>query len=341
VASARRCIEATGVTVEWDVQEAGIEVARRERTPLPARVLESIRATGVALKGPLDTPAGAGNLDVRLRMELDLFACVRPVRSYPGVRSRYEGVDLVIVRENTEDAYTGIEFEQGGRATAELIAFVERATGKHVREDSGLSIKAISEGASERIVRFAFGYARHHGRRKVTAGHKANIMKVSDGLFLETARRVALENSDVAFEDRIVDNLSMQLVRRPEDYDVIVLPNLYGDILSDLCAGLVGGLGLAPGVHVGDRCAVFEATPGSGPGDRGSGHADPMGLMLSGAMLLHHLGEPEAGDRLEAAVASVIADGRTLTPDLKPEGDHTTPASTSDVTRAVVRRLGA
>ncbi len=272
-------------------------------------------------------------------MELDLFACVRPIRSYPGARSRYEGVDLVIVRENTEDAYTGIEFEQGTPATAELIAFVERSTGKRVREDSGLGIKAISEGASERIVRFAFAYARDHGRRKVTAGHKANIMKVSDGLFLETARRVAAENPDVAFEDRIVDNLSMQLVRRPEDYDVIVLPNLYGDILSDLCAGLVGGLGLAPGAHLGERCAVFEATGGAAPGDV-PGRANPMALMLSGAMLLRRLGEREAGDRLEAAVASVIAEGRALTADLGPR-DGSPGATTSDVTRAVLRRLAA
>jgi isocitrate dehydrogenase (NAD+) len=247
-------------------------------------------------------------------------------------------VDLVIVRENTEDAYTGIEFEQGAGSTAELIRFVERSTGTRIREDSGLSIKAISEGASERIARFAFEYARLHGRRKVTAGHKANIMKRSDGLFLETARRVAAEYPDVAFDDRIVDNLTMQLVQRPEDYDVLVLPNLYGDILSDVCAGIVGGLGLAPGANLGERWAVFEATHGSAPRYRGTHRANPMGLMLSGAMLLRHLGEVDAADRLEAAVADVIAQGRTVTYDLRPSRDDAA-ATTEEVVDAVVERL--
>jgi isocitrate dehydrogenase (NAD+) len=299
----------------------------------------------VALKGPLATAPGTRgrSLDVRLRVELGLFACVRPRRSYRGVSSPYEGVDLVVVREDTEDAYTGIEFQQGSPATAELIAFMERATGERVREDSGLSIKAISEGASERIVRFAFAYARDHGRRKVTAGHKANIMKLSDGLFLETARRVAAENPDVAFEDRIIDNLAMQLVRRPEDYDVIVLPNLYGDILSDLCAGIVGGSGLAPGGHLGERCAVFEATPGEAMPDEAAfgDRANPMALILSGAMLLRHLGERDAADRVEAAVASVIAEGRAVTEDLVPRSDGAAAVRTADVTRAVIRHLAA
>ena len=343
IEAARRSIEATGVAIEWDVQEAGAAVAEREGTPLPRRVLDSIRETGVALKGPLATPLGAGyrSVNVALRVELDLFAGVRPCRWYPGVRSRYEGVDLVVVRENTEGSYTGIEFEQGEPATAELIAFIERATGKHVREDSGLSVKAISVGASERIARYAFGHARTYGRRKVTAGHKANIMKFSDGLFLEATRRVAAEHPEVAFEDRIIDNLSMQLVQRPQDYDVLVLPNLYGDIVSDLCAGLAGGLGLAPSANVGDRCAVFEAVHGSAPAHAGTDRANPMALMLSGAMLLRHLGREEAGDRLEAAVAAVIADGRVVTYDLKPTRDDPTAARASEVAAAVVERLAA
>ncbi|MGH2637090.1 MAG: isocitrate/isopropylmalate dehydrogenase family protein [Actinomycetota bacterium] len=341
--AARRSIEATGVSIDWEVRNAGAEVAEREGTPLPPDVLDSIRRTGVALKGPLSTPVGGGyrSANVALRVELDLYACLRPCRWYPGVRSRYRGVDVVIVRENTEGSYTGIEFEHDAPATAELIRFIERTTRKRVREDSGLSIKAISEGASERIVRFAFDYVRDHGRRTVTAGHKANIMKFSDGLFLETARRVAAEHPGVPFADRIIDNLTMQLVQRPEDYDVIVLPNLYGDILSDLCAGLVGGLGLAPGANLGDRYAVFEATHGSAPKYRGTGRANPMGLMLSGAMLLRHLGESEAGDRLESAVAGVIEEGRAVTFDLKPTRDDPTAAGTAEVADAVIARLVA
>ncbi len=340
-AAAQRAIEATGVAIDWDVQAAGSEVAEREGTPLPERVLDSIRENGAALKGPVTTPIGAGfrSVNLALRVALDLFACVRPCRWYPGVRSRYEGVDVVIVREATEDAYTGIEFEQGAPETAELIAFIERTTGKRVRQDSGLSIKAISEGASERIARFAFGYAQGHGRGKVTAGHKANIMKFSDGLFLHTVRRVAGEHPDVAFEDRIIDNLTMQLVQRPEDYDVLVLPNLYGDILSELCAGLVGGLGVAPSANIGEDLAVFEPTHGSAPRYRGLGRANPMAMMLAGAMLLRHLGETAAGDRLEGAVAAVIARGDVVTYDLKPTRDDPTAATTDQVADAVIERL--
>jgi len=341
ISAARRAIEATGVPIEWDVQEAGAAVAEREGSPLPERVLQSIKSNRVALKGPVTTPVGTGmqSVNVALRVALELYAAVRPCRWYRGVRSRYEGVDVTIVRETTENSYTGIEFEHDAPETAELIAFIRRTTGKRVREDSGLSIKSISEGASERIARFAFEYARATGRRKVTAGHKANIMKFSDGLFLETARRVAAENPAVAFEDRIIDNLTMQLVQRPEDYDVLLLPNLYGDILSDLCAGLVGGLGLAPGANFGEGIAVFEATHGSAPRYRGTDRANPMALMLSGAMMLRHIGEIDAGDRLETAVASVIAEGRTVTYDLKPTRDDPGAAGTSAVADAVVARL--
>jgi isocitrate dehydrogenase (NAD+) len=269
---------------------------------------------------------------------LDLFAGVRPCRSFPGAPSRYDGVDLVVIRENTEAEYTGIEFEQGEPETKELIGFIDETTGIRVREDSGLSIKAISEGASERIVRFSFAYARTHGRSKVTAGHKANIMKFTDGVFLDAARRVAAEYPEVVFEDRIIDALTMRLVQRPEDHDVLVLPNLYGDILAKLGAGLIGGPGLAPGANIGDELAVFETTHGTAPAYRGTGRANPMAMMLSGAMLLRHLGEAEAAERLEFAVAETVEAG-TVTPDLKADRDDPSAATTSDVVEAVVARL--
>ncbi|HEX6231019.1 MAG TPA: isocitrate/isopropylmalate family dehydrogenase [Actinomycetota bacterium] len=338
VDAARRAVEATGVRIDWDVQPAGADAVEREGTPLPERLLGSIRVNRVALKGPLAAPAdGARSANVALRTELDLYAGVRPSRSFPGAPSRYRDVDVVVIRENTEGSYTGVEFEQGAGETAELLTFVERTTGGRVREDSGLSIKAISVGASRRIARFAFAYVRAEGRRRVTAGHKANIMKMSDGLFLETVRQVAAEHPDVAFEDRIIDNLTMQLVQRPEAFDVLLLPNLYADIVSDLCAGLVGGLGLAPGANIGDDCAVFEARPSGGR----QGRADPLGLMLSGAMMLRHLGEREAAHRLEEAVAHVIADGRSVTPDLKLTPDDPSAVGTTEVADAVVGRLRA
>src|SRR5262245_22929485 len=340
VDAARVAVEATGVELEWDVQHAGLGVVEREGTPMPPRVIASIRANGVALKGPLATPTGFRSVNVGLRAALGLFAAVRPCRLYPGVRSRYERIDVVVIRELTEGSYTGIEFEQGAPQTAELIGFIERSTGKRVREDSGLSIKAISEHASRRVARFAFGYARTNGRRTVTAAHKANIMKFSDGLFLETARDEARAHPDIAFEERIIDNLAMQLVQRPDAFDVLLLPNLYGDIVSDLCAGLIGGLGLAPGMNVGEGCAVFEATHGTVSRYRGVNRANPMALMLSGAMLLRHIGQTEAGNRLEAAVSRVLAEGRTLTFDLRPPNDPEA-AGTTEVRDAVVEALGS
>jgi len=338
----RRVLEATGVRFSWDVQEAGEAVMDRLGTPLSEPVLESIRTNGVALKGPIATPVGSGirSVNVALRVALDLYACVRPCRTFPGARSRYEHVDVVVVRENTEGMYTGIEFEQGEPATAELIAFIDRTTGHRIRDDAGISIKTISAGASERIARFAFDYARSHGRREVTAGHKANIMKFSDGVFLEAARRVAAEYPDIAFNDRIIDALTMHLVQRPEAYDVLLLPNLYGDIVSDLCAGLVGGLGIAPGANIGDRCAVFEATHGTAPKYAGRNMANPMAMMLSGVMMLRHLGEVDAADRLEHAIAEVIAEGRSVTYDMKPSRDDPTAVGTSEVADAVIDRLG-
>jgi isocitrate dehydrogenase (NAD+) len=339
----RRVLEGTGVAFEWDVQEAGADVMDRYGTPLPEHVLESIRRTKVAIKGPITTPVGTGfrSVNVALRKELDLYCCLRPCKSYPGVRSRYEGVDIVICRENTEDLYAGIEFEQGQPETAKLLDVLSDLTGREIREDSGISIKPISLTGSRRILRYAFEYARRYERRKVTAVHKANIMKFTDGLFLATAREVAQDYPDVEFEDRIVDNLCMQLVQRPEEYDVLVLPNLYGDIVSDLCAGLVGGLGLAPGANIGEEAAVFEATHGSAPKYKGLNKVNPMAMMLSGVLMLHHLGEDDAGDRLERAIAEVVAEGRAVTYDLKATRDDPTAVGTSEVADAVLEKLSA
>jgi isocitrate dehydrogenase (NAD+) len=339
----RRVLEATGVEFDWDVQEAGADVMDQFGTPLPEPVLESIRANGVAIKGPITTPVGGGfrSVNVALRKELDLYACLRPCKHYKGVRSRYEDVDVVIVRENTEDLYAGIEFEQGLEETTKLIEFLKELSGKEIREDSGISIKPISVTGTRRITKFAFDYARKYGRKKVTAVHKANIMKFSDGLFLQTAGEVAQEYPDVEFEDRIVDNLSMQLVGRPEEYDVLVLPNLYGDIISDLCAGLIGGLGVAPGANIGDVAAVFEATHGSAPKYKGLNKVNPMAMMLSGVLMLRHLDEDDSADRLEAAIAAVIEEGRSVTYDMKPSRDDPTAVGTSQVADAVIEKLNA
>jgi isocitrate dehydrogenase (NAD+) len=337
----RRALEGTGVEFEWDVQDAGVDVMDEYGTPLPEHVLESIRSNGVAIKGPITTPVGTGfrSVNVALRKELDLYACLRPCKHYPGVRTRYEGVDVVIVRENHEDLYAGIEFEQGTPEAAKLIDFIADQTGKRIREDSGISIKPISVTGTKRIVGYAFDYAKRYGRKKVTAVHKANIMKFTDGLFLQVAREVAEEHPEIEFEDRIVDNLSMQMVQRPEEYDVLVLPNLYGDIVSDLCAGLVGGLGVAPGANIGDSVAVFEATHGSAPKYKGQNKVNPMAMMLSGVLMLRHLEEDEAADRLESAIAAVIAEGKSVTYDMKPTRDDPTAVGTSDVADAVVAKM--
>ncbi|MFH0963255.1 MAG: isocitrate/isopropylmalate dehydrogenase family protein [Planctomycetota bacterium] len=339
--AARMLVEAAGVAVNWDVQSAGLATMETEGTPLPDRVLDSIRRTGVALKAPITTPVGTGfrSVNVALRQTLDLYACLRPCKVYKGVRSRYENVDLVVVRENTEDLYAGIEFARGADSTRKLLAALEELQSKVIREDSAVSIKPISEYASRRIVTFAFEYARSAKRRKVTAVHKANIMKYSDGLFLETARAVASSYGDVEFEDRIVDNMCMQLVQRPEAYDVLVMPNLYGDIVSDLCAGLVGGLGVAPGANIGDRCAVFEATHGSAPKYTGLNKVNPTALVLSAALMLRHIGEKDAANRLEAAVAEVIAEGKHVTYDLKANRDDACAVGTREMAQAIARRL--
>ncbi len=348
--AARRCVDATGVDVRWDVQEAGIDVMQREGTPLPDAVMQSIRRTHCTLKAPITTPVGTGfrSINVHLRQELGLFACIRPCKYYPGVRSFFSDhdVDLVIVRENTEDLYAGIEFEAGKPETGELVDHINRvSTDKKIRsgrDETGVSIKPISVSGSQRIVRCAFEYARDNGRRKVTAVHKANIMKYTDGLYLATARRVAEEFADsgIEFEDRIVDNMCMQLVQKPELYDVIVLPNLYGDILSDLAAGLVGGLGVAPGMNVGPSGAVFEATHGSAPKYKGQNKVNPTALILSGMLMLQYLDEREAADRLEAAVAEVIVEGRDVTYDMKPRRDDPTAVGTREMATAICRKLG-
>ena len=339
----RRVIDASGVDVEWDVQHAGADVMHDYGgNPLPDHVLESIKGNGVALKGPITTPVGTGfrSVNVALRKTLDLYAQVRPCKSYPGVRSRYEDVDLIVVRENTEDLYAGIEFEEGSAEAAELIEWLESRSGARLRRDSGLSLKPISVAGTRRIVEFAFAYARRNERRKVTAVHKANIMKFTDGLYLHVAREVAEENADIEFEDRIVDNLSMQLVQRPEEYDVLVCPNLYGDIVSDLAAGLVGGLGLAPGGNFGTHAAVFEPTHGSAPKYTGQNRVNPMAMMLSGVMMLRHLEEREAAEALEDAIAAVIDEGTNVTYDMKPTRDDPTAVGTSEVADAVIDKLG-
>ncbi len=345
--AARKCIDATGVKINWDVQEAGVDVMARTGTPLPESTMESVKRTKCALKAPITTPVGTGfrSINVYLRQALGLYACVRPCKQYKGVRSFFDKVpiDLVIVRENTEDLYAGVEFERGKPETADLIQYInEKSTGNKIKtgpSETGISIKPISVSGTERIVKYAFEYARKHGRKKVTSVHKANIMKFSDGLWLEISRKVAAKYPDIEFNDRIVDNMSMQLVQWPDLYDVLVLPNLYGDVLSDLCAGLVGGLGVAPGANIGPDGAVFEATHGSAPKYKGKNKVNPTAVILSGMLMLEHLGETDAARRLEKAVADIIAEGKYVTYDLKPYRDDPTAVGTRKMADAIVARL--
>lgn len=334
-------IKASGVDINWDVQDAGIDVFEKEGTPLPKRVIDSIKKNKVALKGPVTTPVGTGfrSVNVALRQELDLYACLRPCKTYKGCRSLYTDLDLVIVRENTEDLYCGIEFKKGDPATLELIEFISKKTGKLIRVDSGISIKPNSVFGTERIVRFAFEYARKNKRKKVTSVHKANIMKFSDGLFLEISRDVAKDYPDIEFEDRIIDNMCMQLVQKPQVYDVLVLPNLYGDIVSDLAAGLIGGLGLAPGANIGSEYAVFEATHGSAPKYKGLNKVNPMAMMLSGILMLRYIGEGIAADKIERSLSDIIKEGKDVTYDMKPTPDDPTSIGTSQVADAIIKRL--
>jgi isocitrate dehydrogenase (NAD+) len=334
----RRVIDATGVSIEWEVQEAGADVMDKYGTPLPEHVLESIKRNKVALKGPITTPIGTGfrSVNVALRQELQLFACVRPCKSYVGVRSRYENVDLVVVRENTEDLYAGIEYDIGSDEQKYLIGL----TKGRIREDSAISLKPISETGSRRIAKHAFDYAVNNGRKKVTAVAKANIMKFTDGLFFRIAREVAKEyQGEIAFEEVLVDNMCMQLVQKPEMYDVMVLPNLYGDILSDLCAGLVGGLGVAPGANIGTEAAVFEPTHGSAPKYKGLNKVNPTAMILSGKLMLEYLKEHDAANRLEKAVAAVIAEGKDVTYDMKERRDDPTAVGTQEMADAIIRKM--
>ena len=337
----RRVLEATGISFTWDVREAGVDVMETAGTPLPPDTLDSIKRNGVALKGPITTPIGTGfrSVNVALRHELGLYACVRPCKSYPGVRSRYEDVDLVVIRENTEDLYAGIEFESGTDDARAVIDFLNARQPKQISQSSGISIKPLSPEGSERIIRFGFEYAKENGRRRVSCITKANIMKHTDGLFLAVFREVAKDYPEIEAWETLVDALCMGLVQRPEEFDVLVLPNLYGDIISDLTAGLVGGLGMAPGANIGTEAAVFEATHGSAPKYKGLNRVNPTAMILSGKLMLDHLGERDAAARLEAAVAAVIAEGKSVTYDLKPTRDDPSAVGTSEYADAIIARL--
>ena len=336
-----RVLEATGVDFDWEYREAGVDAAEKYGSVLPEEVLESIRKNKVAIKGPITTPRGGGfrSVNVALRKMLDLYACLRPAKSYPGVRSRYQNIDLVIVRENHEDLYAGVEFEKGDPAIAKVSELTEAAGMGRIREDAGLSLKIISEYRTRRVARFAFEYARKYGRRKVTAVAKDNILKFTDGLFFATARKLAEDYSDIEYQEMLVDNMCMQLVQKPENYDILLLPNLYGDVLSDLCAGLVGGLGVAPGANLGDEIALFEPVHGSAPKYAGQNKVNPMALMLSGVMMLRHLRETQAANRMENAIAAVIAEGKSVTYDMKPSPDDPTAVGTSQVADAVIEKM--
>ncbi len=341
VEAARRCLEASGAELHWEVVDAGATALKKEGDLLPPRLLQSIRKNKVALKGPATTPVGTGfrSVNVALRKGLDLYACLRPCRSYPGIPSRYEDVDIVIVRENSEDLYIGLEFDRGTTEAKKLLSLVAQSTGEKISKDFSISLKLISEAASRRIVRFAFEYARAQGRKKVTAVHKANIMKYTDGLFLSASRDVAKAYPDIDFEDRMVDNLCAQVVQRPHQFDILVLPNLYGDIVSDLCAGLVGGLGVAPGANIGDELAIFEPVHGSAPKYAGMNKVNPIAMILSGIMMLRHIGEKAAADKLEKAVAATLAEGKSVTYDLRPGCDTTAAVGTSEMADGIISRL--
>jgi isocitrate dehydrogenase (NAD+) len=337
----KKVVESTGVEIEWDTVYAGAEVYEKEGTVLPDNVIKSIKKHRVGLKGPITTPVGTGfrSVNVAMRKMFDLYACVRPCKSYRGVRSRYENIDLVVVRENTEDLYAGVEFEEGKKETRDLISYIKKISKGAIRRDSGISIKPISVAGSERIIRFAFEYARSNKRKKVTCVHKANIMKFTDGLYLEVFKKVAGKYSDIESEDRIVDNMCMQLIQKPELYDVLVCPNLYGDIISDLAAGLVGGLGVAPGANIGRDIALFEPTHGSAPKYRGMNRVNPVAQMLSAVMMLKYIGEEDSASVLESAISYIIEEGKYVTYDMKPDRDDPTAVGTSQMADAIAGRI--
>ncbi len=340
--AAQKCIDATGVKIEWEIVCAGEEAIKKFGTPLPEAVLNSVRKNKVALKGPITTPIGSGfrSVNVALRQELNLFACLRPAKSIAGVRSQFKDIDLVIIRENTEDLYAGIEFESGKPETNQVIELIDSFQKKKIIPQSAISIKPISKLASERIVRFAFEYALKNNRKKVTAVHKANIMKFTDGLFLSVARQIAQEYSGkIQFEEAIVDNMCMQLVQKPQNFDCLVLPNLYGDIISDLCAGLIGGLGIAPGANIGDDIALFEPVHGAAPKYAGKNKVNPTATILSGVLMLRYLKEEPAANRLEAAVKEVIKEGKFVTYDLKADRNDPTSVGTQMMAEEICRKL--
>ena len=336
-----KVVEATGVDIEWDIVRAGAEVYEKEGNVLPQKVIDSLKTNKVGIKGPITTPVGTGfrSVNVAMRKLFNLYACVRPCKSYKGVKSKYSDIDLVVIRENTEDLYAGIEFEINKEETKGLIDFVKDKKDLLIRKDSGISLKPISVTGSENIIRFAFEYARKNNRKKVTGIHKANIMKYSDGIFLNVFKKIASEYNDIESEDRIVDNMCMQLVQKPELYDVLVLPNLYGDIISDLAAGLVGGLGVAPGGNIGNDIALFEPTHGSAPKYRGLNKVNPTAMMFSAVLMLNYIGESSCADLLEAAIAQNISEGKYVTYDMKPTRDDPTAVGTREVADAIVKKI--
>ena len=336
-----KVIEATGVDIEWDIVQAGAEVYEKEGNVLPQKVIDSLKKNKVGIKGPITTPVGTGfrSVNVAMRKLFNLYACVRPCKSYKGVKSKYSDIDLVIIRENTEDLYAGIEFELNKGETKDLINFVKEKKGFPIRKDSGISLKPISVTGSENIIRFAFEYARKNNRKKVTGIHKANIMKYSDGIFLDVFKKIASKYNDIESEDRIVDNMCMQLVQKPELYDVLVLPNLYGDIISDLAAGLVGGLGVAPGGNIGNDIALFEPTHGSAPKYKGLNKVNPTAMMFSAVLMLNYIGESSCADYLETAIAQNISEGKYVTYDMKPTRDDPSAVGTKEVANAIVKKI--
>jgi isocitrate dehydrogenase (NAD+) len=340
----KRVLDATGVDFDWDVQQAGVDIMEEAGTPLPEATIQSILDNKIGIKGPITTPVGTGfrSVNVALRKICNLYACVRPCKYYEGVRTLYRDVDIVIVRENTEDLYAGIEYEKDTPDVERLIGLLkDLSPDARFGEHCGISIKPISVEGSDRIIRYAFQYARDNGRRKVTVVHKANIMKYTDGLFLHVGEQVAKDFPDIEFEERIVDNMCMQLVQKPELYDVLVLPNLYGDVLSDLGAGLVGGLGVAPGANIGTNAALFEPTHGSAPKYAGQNKVNPMAMMLSGVMMLKYLKENEAAERMETAIADVIREGTSVTYDMKADRNDPTAVGTSEVADAIIEKMAS
>ena len=337
----RRILEATGIGFGWEYCDAGLDALDKHGDVLPEATLESVRRNGIGLKGPITTPVGSGfrSVNVGLRQALNLYANIRPGKTIPGVQAAFDNIDLVIVRENLEDTYAGVEFDTGTEDAAEVIAAINARSQKQIAANAAITIKMITPENSRRIVEYAFDYARKNKRKKVTAVHKANIMKYTDGLFLRVAQEVAAENLDIQFEDRIVDNMCMQLMQKPELYDVLVMPNLYGDIVSDLVAGMIGGLGVAPGGNIGTEAAVFEPIHGSAPSHAGKNEANPMAMTLSGALMLRHLGEIDAAERVEGAVAAVVGEGKDVTYDLREDRDASKAATTSGMADAIIARL--